>query len=118
LDALGIQRLRLATSDHPVTVVPILRPSETERVQPITNRFVLECEEIRFAIGPKHALLLTWGDGANDGQRVGCDDQIAAQLNRAVIRQADTEWFHHPARRPTTFIAPVLESTDAARSGA
>ena len=107
----------LATSDHPVTVVPILRPSETARVQPITNPFVLECEEIRIAIGPKHALLLTWGDGANEGQRVTCGEHIAAQLNRAVMRQADTRWFHYPARRPTTFIAPVLESNECSPVG-
>jgi Protein of unknown function (DUF4238) len=99
----------LATSDHPVTVVPILRDGEQAPVTPIPDRFVLECEEIRFPIGPRHALLFTWSDGTRDGIRVRGDDGMAAELNRAVTAQADTQWFHHPSRRPTTFAAPFLQ---------
>jgi hypothetical protein len=100
----------LATSDQPVTLVPLLEPGQRAEVgSPIANP-LFDCQEIRFAIGPRHALLFTWLDEPSDeGVRYAGDD-VAAQLNRAVIAQADKEWFHHPNRRPTTLTAGELDS--------
>jgi hypothetical protein len=37
-------------------------------------------------------------------------DRIATQLNFGTVAQADREWFHHPARRPTTLDPADLSS--------
>jgi hypothetical protein len=60
------------------------------------------------ALGPRHALLLTWLNEPDDRPRFHGDDGLAAELNRAVIGQVDEQWFHHPARRPTTLAADLL----------
>ena len=60
------------------------------------------------ALDPHHALVLTWLNEPDDGPRILGDDQLAAELNRAVIGQTDEQWFHHPARRPTTLTPPLL----------
>lgn len=100
----------LATSDQPVTVVPLLDASETAPVTPLPQGPILDVEEIRLALGPRHALLMTWLDEPDDGPAVRGGHDEAAQLNRAVIGQADREWFHHPARRPTTLTPPLLQA--------
>lgn len=57
------------------------------------------------------------GDEPDDTPPRRGTDELAAQLNRAVISQADQEWFHHPARRPTTLIPPLLASPGCAPLG-
>jgi hypothetical protein len=68
----------------------------------------LATEEIRFAVDPRRALLLTWVEGFDNETALHGDDDIAAELNRAVIAQADREWFHHPVRRTTRLKASHL----------
>ena len=100
----------LATSDQPVTVVPLLKPGFQALVVAHPRGPMIDCEEIRFAVGPRHALLFTWRDEPSASTAIEGSDEIAAQLNRAVIAQADREWFHHPARRPTRLTPPILEA--------
>jgi hypothetical protein len=92
----------LATSDQPLTVVPLLAPGESAPVAAHPETPLLHCEEIRIALGPRHALIFTWQDEPSSGRIGAGTDEIASQLNRAAIAQADRHWFHHPARRPTT----------------
>lgn len=98
----------LATSDQPVTIAPLLAPGESAPVLPLLRGPVFNAEEIRIAVGPRHALLLTWLNEPCDGGVVLAGDDVAAHLNRAVIGQREEEWFHHPERRPTTLIAPLF----------
>ena len=79
----------LATSDEPTVLMPV--PGATA---------LADTYEARFAVDPRHALILAWVDVPDDGPVVRGDDALAAQLNRGAIAQADQQWFHHPARRP------------------
>jgi hypothetical protein len=92
----------LATSDQPVTIVPILPDGMRAPVDAAPRGGILFAEEFRFPIDPKHALLFTWAEGRDTPVVPTGSDDLAAELNRAVISQADREWFHHPQRRPTT----------------
>jgi hypothetical protein len=91
----------LATSDQPVSVVPFLDEGATIDVAAAPQTGFLDAEEIRFPISPQRALLLTWIEGFDEEAVVSAEDHVATELNRAVIAQADREWFHHPARRAT-----------------
>ena len=92
----------LATSDQPVTFVPLLPPGRTALVTAIPRGSLLDCEEVRFAVSPRHALLLTWIDQPWTDVMLRGTDRVVSQLNRAVIAQANRQWFHHPDRRPVT----------------
>jgi hypothetical protein len=100
----------LATSDQPVTIVPIMRPGVDVPIAPIPSGPLVDCLEVRFALTPRHALVMAWIDEPDDGPVMNGDDALAAQLNRAVIAQADEQWFHHPARRPVRLIPPDLHA--------
>jgi Protein of unknown function (DUF4238) len=91
----------LATSDQPVSVVPFLDDGTTVDVAAAPQTGFLDSEEIRFPISPHRALLLTWIEGFDKEAVVLAEDRVATELNRAVIAQADREWFHHPGRRAT-----------------
>ena len=110
------QRL-LATSDQPVTIVPLLAPGTRAKVLPLPRGPLLECQEVRIAVNPSKALVLTWHDEPDDGPPIRGDDPLAAQLNRAVIVQADRQWFHHPGRRPTSLLAPLIEAAPCSPIG-
>ena len=84
----------LATSDQPVTFVPLLTPGSSAPVTAIPRGSLLDCEEVRFATDPQRALLLTWLNEPSTDPVLRGSDAIAAQLNRAVIAQADRQWFH------------------------
>jgi hypothetical protein len=102
----------LATSDQPVTIAPLLAPGESAPVAAHPNTPLLHCEEIRIPLGPRHELVLTWQDEPSSEQPVTGTYELATQLNRAAIAQADRHWFHHPARRPTTLTALDLASKE------
>jgi hypothetical protein len=91
----------LATSDQPVTVVPLLADGAVAEVSPLPPTGYLMTEEIRFALDPCRALVFTWVNDIDTPRPVLADDDLAADLNRGVIAQADREWFHHPSRRAT-----------------
>lgn len=94
----------LATSDQPVGVMPLLDQDGDAPIMPTPATGLIGSEEVRFPVGPRHALLMTWLSEPDDGPPLRVGDDIAANLNRSVIAQADKEWFHHPARRPTTLV--------------
>lgn len=98
----------LGTSDQPVTVVPLLKPPTTGSSIAHPQIPLLECEEIRMPLGPQHALLFTWRDEPIEAQPISGNESLAADLNRAVIAQADEEWFHHPDC-PTSLVPPALD---------
>jgi hypothetical protein len=94
----------LATSDQPITVVPLLH-NGIAPLQTLPTTGLLGTEEFRFALGPDTALVCTWMDRPDGEPPILGDESVAAQLNRAVIGQADGEWFYRPGRRPTTVTA-------------
>lgn len=100
----------LATSDQPVTVVPMLDGSDSKIVHPVPRAGLLDCEEIRFALAPDLALIMSWLNEPEPTEPAAGNDLLAAQLNRAVITQADREWFYHPQRRPTTLYGRDLSA--------
>jgi Protein of unknown function (DUF4238) len=91
----------LATSDQPVTVVPLSVDGTVAEVSPMPSTGYLMTEEIRFALDPWRALVFTWINDIDAPHPVLASDDFAADLNRGVIAQADREWFHHPSRRAT-----------------
>jgi hypothetical protein len=95
----------LATSDQPITVVPLLDDGGAAPLQTLPTTGLLGTEEFRFALGPDTALVCTWMDRPDGEPPIPGDEAVAAQLNRAVIGQADGEWFYRPGRRPTTITA-------------
>ncbi len=92
----------LATSDQPVMVFPLLEVGHSVPIAPLPPSGLIDTEEIRMPVGPHHALVLTWPNQPDETEPVAGTDEIASELNRAVIAQADREWFHRPGRRPTT----------------
>jgi hypothetical protein len=95
----------LATGDQPVTAVPLLDDDGRAEVVPMPSTGYVATTELRLALGPSRALLFTWMNDEDSERPLPCDDVIAVELNRAVVAQADREWFHHPDRRPTRITA-------------
>lgn len=111
----------LATSDQPVSVVPLLEPGTTAGVQASPQTGFMETEEIRFPVDPWRALLMSWIVGFDTERALRAPYDISAELNRTTIAQADREWIHFPARRPTRlkpgdlgdqFCRPVVNQLD------
>lgn len=100
----------LATGDQPVTVVPLLADGVAATVQPNPDHGFLLTEEMRFPIDPRRALLFTWANEPDAPEPLRGNDDIAADLNRAVIAQADREWFYNPDRRPTRLPTSGLQT--------
>jgi hypothetical protein len=90
----------LATGDQPVTTVPLLGDNDRVEVAPMPSTGYVATTELRIALSPSRALLLTWMNDEDPERPLHCHDAVAVELNRAVVAQADREWFHHPDRRP------------------
>lgn len=98
----------LATSDQPVTVVPLLDGGEAPLATlPATG--LMGIEELRIALSPELALICTWRDGPDGKPPLTGNERVAAELNRAVISQRDGEWFYRPGRRPNTITATEFD---------
>ena len=52
--------------------------------------------EVRVPVSPRLAVLMTWGDRANDPDPVDINAQHAKNLNSFTITAADEEWFYLP----------------------
>jgi hypothetical protein len=102
----------LATSDQPVSIVPVLPEGMATPVSAISAGGFLLAEEYRFPIDPSHALLFTWANEPDAPTPLRGDHDIAANLNRAVIAGADREWFHNPERRPTVLPLDAVPTSD------
>jgi hypothetical protein len=88
-------RDRLATSDSPVVPWPLAE--HTREPGPLPwSAGIREMVEVRFAVSPRLALLMTW---LNEDDRT--EPRVAAahhdrNLNAFVMAQAEREWFHRP----------------------
>lgn len=102
----------LATSDHPVSIVPLLTRGVTSAVEPHPIRGLLTTEEFRFPLDPWRMLLFTWANEPDTPETMPGTDDMAGDLNRAVIGQAEKEWFHHPDRRPTRLPVSGLQTDE------
>ncbi len=109
----------LATGDQPVTAVPLLADDGRAEIAPMPSTGYVATAELRIALSPSRALLLTWMNDEDAQSPLLCNDVIAVELNRAVIAQADREWFYHPDRRPVRITADDfdLESCRAISHG-
>lgn len=109
----------LATGDQPVTAVPLLGDNGRAKVAPMPSTGYVATTELRIALSPNRALLLTWMNDEDTERPLLSDDDVAVELNRAVVAQADREWFHHPDRRPVRITADDfdLESCRAISHG-
>ena len=92
----------LATGDQPVTAVPLLGDNDRAEVAPMPSTGYVATTELRIALSPSRALLLTWMNDEDPERPLQCHDAVAVELNRAVVAQADREWFHHPEPAPGT----------------
>jgi hypothetical protein len=104
----------LATSDQPISVFPLNALARPIPLTAIPPGAFLDTYEVRIALGPSEALLFTWLDERDDVPPVLGDDAIAAQLNRAVIAQADRQWFYDPRRRPTRLTPGLMNVNECA----
>jgi hypothetical protein len=102
----------LATSDQPVSIVPVLPEGMQAPVSAISAGGYLLAEEYRFPIDPHHLLLFTWANEPDSPDFFQGDHDLAANLNRSVIGGADQEWFHNPVRRPTTLPLSAVPTTN------
>jgi hypothetical protein len=97
----------LGTSDQPVVPVPIVGPQAAAEITATPAGGFALTTEFRIAIDPRHALLLTWLDDADnirDIATIGHRDACA--LNWSVAAQADAECFHHPQGSMPTVCPP------------
>lgn len=90
----------VATSDHPVVLWPGIDSSAPRAVE-MADVGLMECLEIRLALSPRHAVLMTWSDASDtDHVLVNGRRDHAANLNAFAVVNADRQWFHLPGRAP------------------
>ncbi len=92
-------KARLVTSDHPVTLVP-LSAASVAPVDPFPVDGLMNQLEIRVAVTPWHALVLTWMPGPDPTNAMTGKPHHARALNAAVIAQAEQHWFYLPGTSP------------------
>jgi hypothetical protein len=96
----------LGTGDQPVVPVP-MRVGTTAEIAAAPAGGFASTVELRVAVGPRHALLLTWLDDADDvrdAAEIGYPE--ACNLNWSVAVQADEECFLHPGGSMPTVSPP------------
>jgi hypothetical protein len=97
----------LGTSDQPVVPVAIVGGEAAAEITATPAGGFALTSEFRIAIDPKHALLLTWLDDAdNIRDTATIDHRDACALNWSVAAQADAECFHHPNGSMPTVCPP------------
>lgn len=89
----------LATSDHPVVRWPISEGPRPPAPEPDGFGFI-NLLEVRMALTPSLAVLMTWMDRADAPSPVRGRKHHAANLNSFVVAQAEKQWFHLPGRKP------------------
>jgi hypothetical protein len=95
---LSFKTPRLATCDHPVSMIDInvFHTKVDPAVFPQAG--MLSAVEIRFPISPTHGLLLSWLDG-EDLIRSRAWAGLQENFNYATCRQAERQWFSRPGER-------------------
>jgi hypothetical protein len=94
------ERPLVATSDHPVVLWPGVDSSAPRAVE-VAEIGIMECLEIRLPLSPRHAVVMTWADKADEDEaRVEGKRDHAANLNAFAVAYADRQWFHLPGRAP------------------
>lgn len=93
----------LVASDHPVVQWPAAAGARQPTPTPL-GVGVMENLEVRLAVTPQLAILMTWSDAPDDDANVVRGTrQHAAALNAFTIAEADRQWYHHPkSATPTT----------------
>jgi hypothetical protein len=86
----------LALSNQPVCAIPLSIATGSAPIEAVPASGFSNVLEIRIAVTPSVALILTWFDHPEDGRiQEGTLDQ-ASSLNTSVIAQADRHWIRHP----------------------
>lgn len=90
----------IATSDHPAVLWPGAASRAPQAVD-ITAAGLIECIEIRLPLSPRHAVLMSWSDRADEEDtRVRGSRAQAANFNAFTVATADRQWFHLPGSAP------------------
>jgi hypothetical protein len=96
----AFERPLIATCDEPV-VAWGGSDSHPPRAFDIHRSGILECIEIRLPLSPRHAVLMTWTDKADDEEvRLAGTRDHASNFNAFTVASADRQWFHLPGRPP------------------
>jgi uncharacterized protein DUF4238 len=95
----------LVTGDQPVCPVPILTPGVESPVAASPRDGWMDTSEIRCALTPQLALLMSWHLGPTVAPVAGTWAH-AVNLNTAVIGQAVEQYFQTPTRLPA--LAPAI----------
>lgn len=98
-------RPRLATSDHPVIPVPQTVAGVTP-LSPIPPGGIMATTEFRFALSPRHLLVMTWLDDHSPERIVKMTIDQVRNHNATVIEHADEQWFYHPDAHPERSARP------------
>jgi hypothetical protein len=94
------ERPLIATCDEPVVGWPG-GDSQPPRSFDLRSSGVLGCIEIRLPLSPRHAVLMTWADVADDDRaRVAGRRDHASNFNAFTAAAADRQWFHAPGPPP------------------
>lgn len=114
---------RLVTADHPIACLPAERRTTIEAVPTFGLKNV---GEVRLALTPSRALVLTWLDEPSDLPAVRGFPSMARQMNFTLVSQAEKQWFSKPGCSPSVvdqsvhpvgaIIHPSLGSLDIDRS--
>ncbi len=94
--------------DQPVILIPWARPDRLGPESAIPPFGMMGTFEGRFTLDPRHALLMTWVESADEPWIIG--DRIqASHINASVKALAVDEWFRRPGTNPPFISAPLLE---------
>lgn len=88
---------RLITADHPVVCLPF---SNLVGVEAVPSYGLRNIVEVRMALTPSRAIVLTWLDEPNDLPPMRGHPHLARQLNHSTRLQAEKQWFSRPGSSP------------------
>jgi hypothetical protein len=108
----------LITSDQPVCPVPLLHQGETAQIDGSAGKGWIDMIEVRFPLGPRHALLATWVGPEHAEAAIPGSWQDAVNLNAASRAQARRQRFYDPRCSPPSPSLISREATPRSRRSA
>lgn len=96
----------LMTSDQPITAMPFVAPRSAVPLQSRWDNYPAQLE-FRFAVDPRHAIVMSWRDEVDPGEPVELSYLEAVELNCDVSHEGD-EVFWRPDSRPARILPPEV----------
>jgi hypothetical protein len=91
---------RLATSDHPVVVWPLVRGASRKPCANHLQAGEIDTLEVFAPVSPTHLLLMTWRDEKSTVGPLTGEGRHLSTANAFVVANADTQWFHESGVDP------------------